>query len=282
MSVLLAAIILLFSGCIDQKTGNQKAVKTGDNVSVDYTGSLNGRVFDTSIESLAKENNLYIPNRTYEPLSFTVGKEQTIKGFDEGIIGMKVGESRILVIPPEKAYGPKNPQMIQAIPIIQNVPITRTFPKAIEISIEEFNAIFGADHKIGDSVKVSNADVNLTILNINTTSNVLLIYDLSVGNDISSEVPWNDTVIKVDDKNITVKSEVEKNMTFQLKDDPWTTTVTGVDSSNMTLMRNSIPGARVKDSSARISFNNTHIIIDYNSELAGETLNFNVTIRSIS
>ena len=280
--ILLVAIILLFSGCIDQKATNQKTVKIGDNVSVDYTGSLNGTVFDTSVESVAKENDLYTPNRTYEPLLFTVGKEQTIKGFDEGVIGMKIGESKTLVIPPDEAYGPKNPQMIQTIPIIQNVPLVRTFPKAAEIPIEDFNAMFGADHKVGDDVKAPNADVNLTILSMNTTSGVSLIYHLSVGDSISSEAPWNDTVIKVDDKNITVKSEVRKDMTFQSKDDPWTTTVTNVDSNNMTLTRSSIPGAKVPNSDARISFNDTHIIIDYNSKLAGETLNFNVTIRSIS
>jgi peptidylprolyl isomerase len=284
--ILLAAIIILFSGCIaqnsgNQSVGNQKTVKIGDNVSVDYIGSLNGTVFDTSIETVAKENNLYTPNRTYEPLLLTVGKEQTIKGFDEGIVGMKVGESKTLIIPPEKAYGPKNPQMIQTIPIVQNVPLTRTFPKAVEISTEEFNSIFGNNHKNGDNVKVPNADVNLTIVNMTKTSNVSLLYDLSVGDNISAGAPWNDTVIKVDDKNITVRSEVKKNTTFRLKDDPWTTTVTNVDSNNMTMMRNIMPDTKIPNSSARISFNNTHIIIDYNSELAGETLNFNVTIRSI-
>jgi FKBP-type peptidyl-prolyl cis-trans isomerase 2 len=195
---------------------------------------------------------------------------------------MKVGESKTLIIPPDKAYGPKNPKLIQIIPITQNLPITRTFQKVVEVPFDEFNSTFGADHKIGDSVKLPNANVNLKILNMNATSDVSLSYVLSVGDNISAGVPWNDTVIKIDDKNITVKSQVEKNTTFQFRSDPWTTTVTDVDSNNMTIVRNSIPDTNVQGSSERIHFNDTYIIIDRNNELAGETLNFNITVRSIN
>ena len=278
--ILLAAAILLFSGCVGQKTTSQQ-IKTGDNVSVDYTGSVNGTVFDTSIESVAKENNLYMPNRTYGPINFTVGKGQLIKGFDKGIIGMKVGESKTLVIPPDEAYGPKNPMLIQTIPVIQKVPLTRTFAKVVEVPVDQFDSIFGTGHKIGDSLKVPNADINLTVLNMNVSSNVSLSYNLSVGDNISAGAPWNDTVITVDDKNITVRSQVEKNMTFQLKGDPWTTTVIDIDPGNMTLMRNSIPDTSIQNGSARIHFNDTYIIIDQNNELAGETLTFNVSIKSM-
>ena len=43
--------------------------------------------------------------RDYKPLTFTVGAGQMIKGFDEGVVGMKVGEEKTLEIPPEEAYG---------------------------------------------------------------------------------------------------------------------------------------------------------------------------------
>ncbi|MBU4374215.1 MAG: FKBP-type peptidyl-prolyl cis-trans isomerase [Euryarchaeota archaeon] len=105
--ILLLAAVILFSGCVGQKT-----VKNGDKISVDYTGSLeNGKVFDTSIESVAKEKNLFAPGREYKPLKFNVGKGEVIKGFDEGVVGMMVGETKILTIPPEKAYGQSNPMM---------------------------------------------------------------------------------------------------------------------------------------------------------------------------
>ena len=77
----------------DVKEGTGSAVKSGDTVSVHYTGTLtDGTKFDSSKDS----------NRPFE---FTVGGGQVIKGWEEGLLGMKVGGIRKLVIPPEMGYG---------------------------------------------------------------------------------------------------------------------------------------------------------------------------------
>ena len=62
----------------------KEMVSTGDTVGVDYVGTLeDGTVFDSSIEEFAKKTKNYTPGaRKYEPLSFTVGAGQMIKGFD--------------------------------------------------------------------------------------------------------------------------------------------------------------------------------------------------------
>ena len=77
----------------DVKVGSGDEVKAGDTVSVHYAGTLKGgKEFDNSKKRGA-------------PFEFTVGEGRVIKGWEEGLIGMKVGGERILVIPPEKAYG---------------------------------------------------------------------------------------------------------------------------------------------------------------------------------
>lgn len=74
--------------------------KTGDTVSMNYTGRLeNGTVFDSNVDP--KFNHV-------EPFVFSLGAGQVISGWDEGIVGMKVGEKKTLVVPPEKAYGPND------------------------------------------------------------------------------------------------------------------------------------------------------------------------------
>lgn len=74
-------------------------VKNGDTVMVHYTGRLtNGEQFDSS--------------QGGEPLEFTVGEQQVIAGFEEGVLGMEVGEKKTINIPPEKAYGPKSEDLI--------------------------------------------------------------------------------------------------------------------------------------------------------------------------
>lgn len=77
---------------IQEGTGLE--IKNGQKASVLYTGKLeDGSIFDTTA------------NRGDEPFEFILGAGQVISGWDEGVLGMKVGEKRTLVLPPEKAYG---------------------------------------------------------------------------------------------------------------------------------------------------------------------------------
>ena len=76
-------------------------------VTVNYVGYLlNGTVFDTSFEQVAIDNGIFNDSRVYEPIEFTVGVGQVIKGWDIGIILMGVGDKATLLIPSGLAYGP--------------------------------------------------------------------------------------------------------------------------------------------------------------------------------
>ncbi len=78
----------------------------GNTVSVHYLGKFpGGKVFDTSMKSEALKSGLYNPARDYKPLQVTLGARQVIAGFEEALIGMKVNESKEIILPPEKAYG---------------------------------------------------------------------------------------------------------------------------------------------------------------------------------
>ncbi|MEE4240696.1 MAG: peptidylprolyl isomerase [Desulfopila sp.] len=75
----------------------------GNTVKIHYKGTLdNGSVFDTS--------------EGREPLEFTLGSGQVIAGFDEAVSGMAVGEKKSVKIPVEKAYGPRNEELVIAAP----------------------------------------------------------------------------------------------------------------------------------------------------------------------
>lgn len=86
--------------------GNMETVKIGNVVAVDYTGTLDdGSVFDTSDRSVAARNGIEDPRRTYEPLEFTVGNGEMIKGFDNAVVGMRAGETKKISLQPKDAYG---------------------------------------------------------------------------------------------------------------------------------------------------------------------------------
>jgi peptidylprolyl isomerase len=88
-----------------QETTGEGA-QDGDIVSVHYIGTLDdGTVFDSSYEG--------------DPLEFEVGTDQVIKGFDDAVHGMVVGEKKTVRIPPEDAYGPVDQELIFQVPIEQ-------------------------------------------------------------------------------------------------------------------------------------------------------------------
>ena len=101
---------------------SSKTAQAGDIVSVNYTGRLeDGTVFDSNIDPQFGH---------MEPFEFPLGVGQVIKGWDEGIVGMKVGEKKTLIVPPEKGYGenavgpiPPNSTLIFDVEILEINPL---------------------------------------------------------------------------------------------------------------------------------------------------------------
>lgn len=93
-----------FKKTLTNKT-KQKPLES-DKVKVHYVGKFtNGKLFDTSVESAAKEANIFQQGRPYEPLEFTIGKKMMIPGFEEAVKMMNKGEKAIVLIPSNLAYG---------------------------------------------------------------------------------------------------------------------------------------------------------------------------------
>jgi FKBP-type peptidyl-prolyl cis-trans isomerase len=98
----------------DVVIGKGEEVKNGNTVSVHYIGTLqNGTEFDNS-------------QKRGEPFTFTVGEGMVIKGWEEGLIGMKKGGQRLLVIPPSMGYGanaigpiPPNSTLLFSIELVE-------------------------------------------------------------------------------------------------------------------------------------------------------------------
>ena len=87
----------------NEASGMTVAIQTGDTIRVDYTGTLeNGDIFDTS--------------KGKSPLKFTVGAGMMIKGFDQAVVGMNVGETKSVRVIPEEAYGAYDNRYVVQLP----------------------------------------------------------------------------------------------------------------------------------------------------------------------
>ncbi len=77
-------------------------IENGKKVKVHYTGKdVNGKVFDTS--------------EGRDPLSFTIGQGQMIKGFEDGVMGMETGQKKTIEVEPLEAYGEINPSLVSEV-----------------------------------------------------------------------------------------------------------------------------------------------------------------------
>jgi FKBP-type peptidyl-prolyl cis-trans isomerase len=102
---------------VDQVVGTGPEARAGQTVKVHYTGWLtDGKKFDSSVDS-------------GRPFSFPLGAGRVIKGWDEGVAGMKVGGKRKLIIPPQLGYGargaggviPPNAELIFEVELLEIV-----------------------------------------------------------------------------------------------------------------------------------------------------------------
>lgn len=126
------------------------AVKKGDKVKIEYTGTLDdGTVFDSS-------------EKHGKPLEFEVGSGKVLKGFEDALTGMKKGEEKDIELKPEEAYGNQNPNLLKKVPkeqfpkdkelkpgmlLIIGTPDGRNFPAKI-ISVDDKEITLDLNHPL--------------------------------------------------------------------------------------------------------------------------------------
>ena len=101
-----------------KKKAEEPTVAEGDFVLVEMTGRAveTDEVFDTTDEDLAKEEGIHDENRTYGPKLVVVGEGYVLKGLDDRLPGLKLGETAEVEIPPEEAFGERSPENVRTLP----------------------------------------------------------------------------------------------------------------------------------------------------------------------
>lgn len=91
------------------------ALQKNDFIAVSYTGKTDDGVFDTTDEKVAKDNEIYSPRAKYGAMTICLGQGQIIPGLDTELVGKEIGKEYSFTIPPEHAFGKKDPKAIQLI-----------------------------------------------------------------------------------------------------------------------------------------------------------------------
>jgi FKBP-type peptidyl-prolyl cis-trans isomerase 2 len=263
----LLALVLLTAGCTQQVPQQQTpqqpqqtpptvvqnsplTAQYGDNVTVDYTLRVDGKVLDTSSIDTAKQAGIYDSTRSYQPMTFPLLLGSgLINGFVNGILGMKVGEEKNFTVAPADGYGLVDPTKMTNVARYYNRSVFDEVPMS---------------YVLAQNVTVKQGKVFQTnmgyvgIMNF-TNDTVTIEYLFSPGDQFAMNgIP--ETVVNITNETMVIRSDMEANHTYSFND-PSTGTTTPL---------------RVA------AADNSTITIDANSPLAGKELDFDVTLRALS
>lgn len=261
------AVLLMTTG-----SSTEKVVASGSKITTNYIGQMpDGRVFDTSLLSVATDNTtypkslsfVYRTNGAYYTYNFTVGSQSVIEGFSEGVIGMKVGETKTFVVTPDQGYGEMNASRLRTANLNETIAVTDT------MTVTAFTSYYGSapvSHKLysdpiyGWNVYVVATDgTNVVLQNQAVDGAVYKAYakagDTSYGWNVTTEVSGG---------SITVHHQLTSASALNVK---------GYDPTASSSLR----GMFVES----VDEANGTFVINQNNEVVGRNLTFTVTIVSI-
>ncbi len=92
-------------------------VEKGDFIKLNYTGEIDGNIFDTTDEATAKEAGIFNETAAYGPVIIHVGSGHVVAGLDEALVGKEPGEEFEIDVPPEKAFGAHDENQVESVPV---------------------------------------------------------------------------------------------------------------------------------------------------------------------
>jgi FKBP-type peptidyl-prolyl cis-trans isomerase 2 len=265
----------------DDKTEVTQIIE-GDEVTVDYigrflgAGSEQGPVFDTSIREVADDATIpksqgFMAKPAYDDLTFSVGSGQMVKGFEEAVLGKKEGQTFTVTIPPEKAYGPAVPELVYVFNTTQVHPLREV------LSVDDFEQTFpGIAHTDLKTFLHPFWGWEITVLESNTVE-VTIMHQPVYGKDYHI-LPWNVTVKDVSTERNTftlehqiyeIGSQVKIPFPEMAKVDPaWSNEAIAANSNNPPM-------------EGYVTSKGGTITLDFNKEVSGKTLVFQITINKV-
>jgi peptidylprolyl isomerase len=188
----------------------------GSLILLDYTARIkdNGEIFETTIEEDAKKSNLYDPTRTYEPRLISVGEGWVLKGLDEALTSIDVGQKLSVEISPDKGFGERDTNKVRMIPQ------RKLGEKANEIKVGD---VIELDDRTGIIRYIGSGRVQIDY-NHRLASRVL-VYDVNVVKKIESNddkikyllkrrLPLDDEKAKIEYNGETVVIELSEDISL--------------------------------------------------------------------
>ncbi|OPY31028.1 MAG: FKBP-type peptidyl-prolyl cis-trans isomerase [Methanomassiliicoccales archaeon PtaU1.Bin124] len=271
-----AVVLMTMSGSSTNET-----VQNGDYVTLNYTGTvlINGvyKTFDTSLWTVATDNSTYPKTcwfsakseSSYSTLKFYVGKGTVVTGFDQGVLGMKVGEPKTISISPSQGYGEMDTTKLTTFSINDNVPVFVT------TTISKFASDFGAAAVVGLSMTHPVYEWPVTVLSVDSNAGTVMYqnqptintdYHIYGSSDAKVVAGWNITVTSIE--STVNEGAGQISFTNNIDDaDSWE--IQGYNSAGSLFILINVNTAAGT------------AVMNFNNPLKGQTMVFTVTVVAI-
>ncbi|MFO8050161.1 MAG: FKBP-type peptidyl-prolyl cis-trans isomerase [Thermoplasmatota archaeon] len=258
-------------------------IQEGDEVSIDYIGRFlgsdggKGPVFDTTLPEVARNDSIpksisFQEKRTYDDLTFTVGSGDMIEGFDKSIRGKKEGDTYQVAIPPQEGYGEAYEERTYTLNSTQVLPLKETLTKSDfhirlpQVDLENSESFIHPFWRW--NVEIIEWDIE----------EVTILHQPVFGEDYPG-FPWNTTVVDIStERNVITlhhrTSEIDKGLpvpfdVLRVYDPSWARNATDANPEDPP-MEGFVTSARGQ------------ITIDFNREVQGKTLYFQITVNKVT
>ena len=221
----------------------------GDTAFVDYILWIDGEIVDTSMDEIARENDIYNPFREYGPLEVNVmlGEGNPyIDGFVKAIVGMKVNETITVDIPPGEAYGEYDPRLVYTLPRYYNKSAFETLPR---------NYFEDRNITIANGTSFS-SDVGTLFIHEFDNDTVTIMYVFQPGHSFEYNGFTHTVVESTQNLTYLIRIDAQENKSYY----------------SLSQITGYMKYLRVTE------VTNDTITIDENGPLAGKTLTYNITL----
>ncbi len=290
VAVILVAVIggvVIRNYYLQEDVEDVKRAELGDSVSVHYTGWLRDdriyesrRVFDSSQDVVSEETIFTFDERTRgDPFRFTVG-EGVIDGWSENVVGMREGQTKVIEVPPAKAYDTYTEDLLFEVKLIEHIPVFEYMEG--EDFLEEFEIFPYPNLKVthpfwGWDVYVYEVQGEIVTLKNSPEVNTNYNSYREDGIGWTSRVTSIDSTAEEGDGRITIRNNVELG--------------TVVDSERLAhrdevfeevvgIKRNA--GQQASPRGIVVELDEDTVTIDFNQEVSGRTLTFKITLLEIT
>ncbi len=275
--ILSLALVLILTACGGQQSNQVQTASMNDTVVFEYVAKLpNGTVVDTNKPQIAQQHG--IQKEQFQPLTITLGEGQVVPGLERAIVGMKAGESKEVTLQPSEAYGEKQGEKIMTVNRNQTVNRTMTMQRYVNATMQQLSQVSN-ETSVGSTVEVN--DLSYEIIS-KSGNQARLRIDVEEGDQVQlPQLPWNSTVIDVDDNTYEIRQDPQNGSMMRTQFGPVRIT-RNEDTLTRRLMVEEGGQIRTPQGLGKV-VNVTHdeVTIDFNHPLAGKTLTFQIDLMEI-